>query len=599
VSRRVESRESRVESEGFDLPHLRPNTRDYRFPLLCLAGLLLIVGLRLVALRSDPYTRLDWSGGQLTDEGFYIHNARNVALFGHARTDEFNNMLLAPLLHYLQVAVFTVFGVGSIQARMISVVCSLVALWLLWAALRRVFDNRVALTAVVFLGLDHTSLLFNRMALMDTPAMMCAAGAFYAFVRGTVHGQNRKWFWLVLCGLLLGVTVTNRMLCAYLLPVPLIALWAKRRMEDQGPGTGDQKAISVLRPWSPVLAVLAGLAVALTLYVGLWYGPYAAEIAPMSRYYRVQQVQPKSLVALGRNVYHALLGDYRGFAPYLFRHTPVLFFLALVGIAGSFRSERPRLYLALWLLLGWVTLAAISYSPSRYYVTTYPALAALASLGLWRSRGVWAQLVGKGTKPRLLRGALVWFFVYHLVEAITHRAGVLPIPVTNLFLYGTPSLAAWAAFAWPGSAAEAMAKPVRRKLAGAALAAWCLVNAGWLADWVLHLDYSQHRTSRWLAATLPPGSVVIGDVAPGLCLDNDFVAVHVQAGLCNWRYPIEDFAGRIRFIARLDGRWRPLYWNKFYPELVDVGHRLTYTRVLRWDVGVYSVDIPVERLRKK
>src|SRR5437773_1084880 len=93
--------------------------------LLCIT---LMVGLRLVALNSDAYWRLSWSSALFTDEGFYIHNARNLVLFGHARTDDFNNALLMPTLHLVQVAVFRCFGVGVNQARMISVVCSLLTL---------------------------------------------------------------------------------------------------------------------------------------------------------------------------------------------------------------------------------------------------------------------------------------------------------------------------------------------------------------------------------------------------------------------------------------------------------------------------------------
>jgi hypothetical protein len=63
-------------------------------------AILLIIGLRLIDLRSDPFPRLDFSAGLMTDEGFYIHNARNLILFGHARTNEFNNMLISPLLHF-------------------------------------------------------------------------------------------------------------------------------------------------------------------------------------------------------------------------------------------------------------------------------------------------------------------------------------------------------------------------------------------------------------------------------------------------------------------------------------------------------------------
>src|SRR5205807_7821455 len=82
-------------------PTHRPGLRRSRIAAVALF-LAAIVVLRLVALTSDPYRRLDWCTGLMTDEGYYAHNARNVALFGHARTDEFNNMLVSPLLHAVQ-----------------------------------------------------------------------------------------------------------------------------------------------------------------------------------------------------------------------------------------------------------------------------------------------------------------------------------------------------------------------------------------------------------------------------------------------------------------------------------------------------------------
>ena len=204
------------------------NVKHLRRHTPALLAILLIIGLRLIALRSDPFPRLDFSAGLMTDEGFNIHNARNLILFGHVQTDEYNNMLFSPLYHIAQVAVFTLFGVGSVQARLISVVCSLLTLALLWTALRRAFDNRIAFTAILFLGLDHTNLLYNRMALMDTPAALFAVMAFYAFVRGmTGDGepttQKQTWRWLMACGALIALTVTVRTVCVYLLPVPFIA----------------------------------------------------------------------------------------------------------------------------------------------------------------------------------------------------------------------------------------------------------------------------------------------------------------------------------------------------------------------------------------
>src|SRR3954449_9011727 len=84
------------------------------------AAILLAVLLRIIALDSDPYSRLSWSSGLLTDEGYYIHNARNLVLFGVERTDDFNNMLIMPTLHFVQVAVFRQLGATVVPARMIS-----------------------------------------------------------------------------------------------------------------------------------------------------------------------------------------------------------------------------------------------------------------------------------------------------------------------------------------------------------------------------------------------------------------------------------------------------------------------------------------------
>ena len=96
----------------------------------------LAISLRLVALDSDAYSRLSWSSALLTDEGFYIHNARNLVLFRTARTDAFNNMLIMPTLHAIQVVWFRLFGVGAVQSRLISVCCSLLTLPIFFAAMR-------------------------------------------------------------------------------------------------------------------------------------------------------------------------------------------------------------------------------------------------------------------------------------------------------------------------------------------------------------------------------------------------------------------------------------------------------------------------------
>jgi len=166
----------------------------------------LAVALRLLALDSDAYARLSWSSALLTDEGFYLHNARNLVLFGHTRTDAFNNMLIMPALHLAQTGLFTLLGVGAVPARLLSVTLSLLMLLVFYAALRRSLGRRVACLGVLFLGLDHVSVLYHRLALMDTPASCVLVCGFYSWVRGLQAQEARdRVVWLGGCGLLFGL----------------------------------------------------------------------------------------------------------------------------------------------------------------------------------------------------------------------------------------------------------------------------------------------------------------------------------------------------------------------------------------------------------
>jgi 4-amino-4-deoxy-L-arabinose transferase-like glycosyltransferase len=336
-----------------------------------LIAVILMIVLRVVALRSDSYVRLDWSAGQLTDEGFYIHNARNVILFGHAQTDDFNNMLLAPLLHYFQVFWFEIFGVGAVQARMISVLCSLLSLWLFWKALRRIFGVKIALVGALFLGFDHTYLLFNRMALMDTPAALAAIASFYFFVLGVT--ERNRW-WRAICffvsGVMLGVLLGIRSLCAWLIPAPVAALWAGSRKKE-------------------VIALSVGFILAMSVWVVFWYLPHFAEMTMMANYYRKNQLQPHTWARFGANIWVGFMGDFRGIAPYVFRHTPVLLTLAILALffgrialkdikqdcADWSARKIVFIYLCCWFVFSWTTFVIICYAPGRYYVPIYPAIA--------------------------------------------------------------------------------------------------------------------------------------------------------------------------------------------------------------------------------
>ncbi|MGC8668528.1 MAG: ArnT family glycosyltransferase [Chthonomonadales bacterium] len=555
--------------------------------LLAIAGIAAVL-LRVIALASDPYAGLDWSSGLLTDEGFYIHNARNAVLFGHAITDGFNNMFLSPLLHLVQVAVFRLAGVGSVQARSISVGCGLAAVGVLYCGLRRAFDVRTALAGAAFLGLDHVFVLFNRMALMDTPAALLAVCSFYAFVRAAGAGRARAGLWFALCGLFIGAAVVTRGLCLYLVAAPAAGIAAL------GPGA-PRKALSIA----------AGALLVLAWYIAAWYLPHAAEIRHMNAYYLHHQILPGSLLHLAQNLYHGLLGDRRGIVPYLFRHTPVLWVLAATaGAAALLRSasairasvqdgERGNpsagalRFLAAWFCAGMAALAAVSYSPGRYSVTLWPALCGLAATAFF-APGVPQQLWrDRGSAGLIALAAIAWVAAYHADEALFGREG----PIRQMLLYLLPSLAAASVLLWKmrGYAVPAPGAWSRWMVFGAA-ALWIIVDAAWLADWAGHIRYAQRDLSLWLGSHVPARAAALGDVAPGLCMDNRLKAVSVIPGLCNDADPLARFRGEGTVIAIMDGVHQEKWWVRTYPGVVKAARRIRLARVIKWDIGIYPVQ---------
>ncbi len=87
-----------------------------------MAVLILGASLRSLWLTADPATQASTTVGVVWhDEGAWVHNARNQALWGVWRTDEWNPMYIAPVFTALEAAAFKTFGVGTWQARTVPV----------------------------------------------------------------------------------------------------------------------------------------------------------------------------------------------------------------------------------------------------------------------------------------------------------------------------------------------------------------------------------------------------------------------------------------------------------------------------------------------
>ena len=478
---------------------------------LTLGLLLACLLVRLVALGADPPPWLSWSTGLYTDEGFYTLDARHEALFGAPAPGDFHDRLLSPLLSVLQHGMFSLFGIGLMQARLLSVVFGLLTVGVFWLGLRRAWGANAADFGVLFLGLAPPFALYNRTALQETPTVFWLTLAFALWV----YGARRPALYA-----LAGASVAVAAMFKGLALVVAGAILAPPAPNTGGAGREGVGEVGAMKRASTVRFSLAppvlgawGAILGLALYAAVWYLPHHAELSRMATYYRVHQMQPHSWHSLGLNVRRAFAGGERGVFPYLLATLPVPFALAGWGLWNWKQWSAADRFLAVWLAGGLLFCLLSSYAPSRYYVLFLPALMGLAAHGLSEMR--------------------------RLVQ----------ITAVAVFLLTS---AAWYGMAWVGRS------DVRR-------------------------DASQE-----LVRLLPPGSIVIGDFAPTLCLGTPFAATTVQPGLANDDHPVERLKATHVVVVRNARYWQD-WWRMRYADIVQPSHR-----VATFDFGGsrhYVVDV--------
>lgn len=184
---------------------------------MCVAA----AALRLLALEADPPAGLE--DAFITDEGWWAHNARNHAHFGHWITDDFNQALFATPVYTLLVrASFAVFGVGLGAARLVSALAGIATLALIGALVTRQRDARAGLAAVGILGLDFFSLSYQRVALTEAlPVAWMSLAAWSALCV-----RDRRWGYAI-AGVAAVLAPLSKMNAVFFIPALAAALWLR------------------------------------------------------------------------------------------------------------------------------------------------------------------------------------------------------------------------------------------------------------------------------------------------------------------------------------------------------------------------------------
>lgn len=574
---------------------LRAAAEASRHPLAVALLALVLIDLRLLHLTADPPVELGPSGGAWTDPGEWAHNARNKVLWGEWVWDEVNFMYVSPLTNLCFYLVFLLLGVGYAQVGLVSVLFSLATLSLFYLSLKETLGRGGALLATVVLGGSYLFVMYNRVGLVETPAVFFQVLTLYFAQRGA---RDDRFFALAGAASLMPLAVKMQM--AYIFPAALLSVGLVALRWPRHPGEGGRASVR------PLAWFLGGAVAILAVLSVLWIIPYWDQILwRLTNEWRLHAL-PMTVSRLFRNVF------YNPFVVY-FLGSPVL-----LGLGGLFfchvllrlalrRGPVPFPHVfALWWFAGGFTYLAISqYRPLRYYVSLIPPLtifAASALVALWRSRGAPARAPSP-LAVWIYGGALFVVgltavgYAYARVPAAQDVLAFLSLyPLTEQDLALLTGVFALVGSAvgfrllgpWLTALAGRLPGWAPRALAATLLLAFFVVEGWSYLDWKLHRDYKLVSISRELGAKLPPGSVLAGIFAPVLTLENRHRSLAIWDRYGNWQGdPLARFGvTHVAVMAYIDEIG---YYQRRFPEAMSRAQLLDEWILWRTRVSLYEL----------
>lgn len=512
---------------------------------------------RVAYLAADPPLDLSWSAGPYGDEGQYVHNARNMALFGVWETDGYNNMYISPVLNLLTFAAFRVLGVGHVQARIVAVWFSLAALLFLYLGLKRDSGRWVAVLAAGFLGLDYFWLQYSRLALMDIPTAFWMALAFYLW-QCSLDGH---WGWSIALGAAGAMAVVFKLIALPFLATPFLALaiWSGLRR-----GTSAQ-----------AVRIACGTAAGIAAVALVWHITFFSPNREQVLFYADVFGRERQLHGLA-DLLESLHRNFVSLEPA--GMAPCLFLLGAAGVLIVLAQDLRRalspgqVFLGVWLAIYAAMLYASPYSPGRYWTLLFPPLAAFAAYGL-------SEVAGRRDHPIFAAQgwrARIAFWLLCLLPlvalfVISRNLETLAPPL-NRRAVRYPLYAALLAGALLSLPISPLYASLRQRVGelcrrwAALIVAICFgVTLAWnglhYVRWVAHRQYSVVTVAGWLDDLLPKGAIVYGADATTYTLETDRVTIPIWVNndWVNW-----------------DRRWPDGYWigGRYPAESIPAGFPL-------------------------
>ncbi|MEN3338530.1 MAG: hypothetical protein V7647_2206 [Acidobacteriota bacterium] len=471
------------------------------------------------------------------DEGAWVHNARNKALFGRWTEDAWNPMYIAPVFTGLEYASFKAFGVGVRQARLVSEVCGIGSVWLLALGVARLGGRRAGLIAGGLLATNYVYVMWNRAALMEGPMVAFMVASWYCYVRA--HAQPAWGAGAAAAALLAFFTKASAafFVAGLALDAALTLVLSNRSAsafpESAGSARWDvadapQPRQTTRAAWVVLAALAACGAVAMLVFVAPNWSDY--------RFYNWQMSVTRKPSYTAR----ALFDRVTWFPILHDLFTRSWFVLAIgatasLGMLARWRRLRPaERFLLLWLGLGATELILHDVGNERRFILFIPALTAVTAIVLGRDRVLMREFGGSRRRAWLalpvvlyvgyvVSGALLRLAFLHEVRPNVRIAAVVATLFAG-FVYAT----------WPRVPLALARNPWRPRAAAGVALLVCLGQVAQFAQWAVGRSYKNYAASIELGRALPPGTLVHGKLANGLALENRIRPVFVGREFGNY-----------------------------------------------------------------
>lgn len=460
------------------------------------------------------------------DEGAWVHNARNKALFGRWSLDAWNPLFIAPVFTGLEYMAFELFGVGVRQARLVPEVLGWFSVLLVGLGVARIAGRRAGLFASALLATNYVYVMWNRTALMEAPMASFMVASWYCYTRAI---DSPRWAWAAAVFAWLAY-FTKAAAAFFVVAVGVEALLAlaltyraHADRDSSAPAAGRRAAVMTL-----VALTVCGVLAVLVFVVPYWdeYWFYNVQMSITRKpSYDLESV-------LDRITWFPVLHD-------LFTRmwlTLLLGIAAAIGVLIRMRDAGAgERLLVLWIGLGAIELLAHDVGNERRFIFFIPALVALAAILVGRDCRLLPAALSRVPRSRVLLAAPILAYALYVLFGSAVRLAFLYEIRPNVRIAAALAAAVTAAIylTWP-RVPRALSTPWTARASLLLVAILCAGNLAQYIQWALGRTYENYAASIELGRLLPRGTLVHGKLANGLSLENEIRPIFVGRGFGNY-----------------------------------------------------------------